>query len=228
MRLLAGGAGVAIGTYAACVGVAWFRFGNASPISTDDRDDVLDRFMPVYDVVERHRVRIAAPAAITLTAAKEHDLREPRLIRAIFKVREVALGATPDDHRAPTGLLAEALSLGWGILAESPAHEVVVGAITKPWEANVTFHAVAPDQFEPFWQRGYVKIAWNLRVDAVGESDAIFRTETRAIAMGAVARAKFRRYWAFASPGVSLIRSLSLVSLKRDAERRADVASSLW
>ncbi len=67
--------------------------------------------MPVYDVVERHHVRIAAPADAVLAAACTQDLWQSRVTRAIFRAREIVLGATPsfdlilpDDRRAvPTG-----------------------------------------------------------------------------------------------------------------------------
>ena len=49
----------------------------------------------------------------------------------------------------------------------------------------------------------------------------MFRTETRAVATDQRARARFRKYWAFASPGIVLIRWLSLRPVKREAERRA-------
>jgi hypothetical protein len=52
----------------------------------------------------------------------------------------------------------------------------------------------------------------------------MFRTETRALATDATARARFRRYWAFASPGIALIRRLSLRPLRAEAERRARTA----
>ena len=67
----------------------------------------------------------------------------------------------------------------------------------------------------------YVKIVWTLRADAIGADASIFRTETRAIATDATARAKFRRYWSFLSPGIILIRWASLSPLKAEAERRA-------
>lgn len=51
-----------------------------------------------------------------------------------------------------------------------------------------------------------------------------FRSETRAVATDADARARFRNYWAFVSPGVSLIRRLSSGPMKREAERRAACA----
>jgi hypothetical protein len=177
--------------------------------------------MPSYDVAERHHVRIAAPSALTLAAAREVDLQGSPLVRAIIKAREVILGATPDDRPRLRGLLAEVQSLGWGVLAEVPQREVVVGAVTKPWEANVTFRALPPDRFAAFSEPGYVKIAWTLRAESIGTTDSIFRTETRAVATDATARAKFRRYWSFLSPGIILIRWAILGPLKSEAERRA-------
>jgi hypothetical protein len=220
-RWLAAGLGVAVAAYGAYVGMTWCRYGDAAPPSSEEQDPLLDRFMPSYDVAERHRVRIAAPSALTLTAAREVDLQGSPLVRAIIKAREVILGATPDDRPRLRGLLAEVQSLGWGVLAEVPQREVVVGAVTKPWEANVTFRALPPDQFAAFNEPGYVKIAWTLRAESIGTTDSIFWTETRAVATDATARAKFRRYWAFLSPGIILIRWAILGPLKSEAERRA-------
>jgi hypothetical protein len=50
----------------------------------------------------------------------------------------------------------------------------------------------------------------------------MYRTETRAVATDASARAKFRWYWSRLSPGIWLIRRLSLHPLKTAAERRTD------
>jgi hypothetical protein len=222
IRWLAAGVGLAAGAYAAYVGITWCRYGRVSPsTSPDEEDGLLDRFMPVYDVVERHRVRVAAPAEVTLAAARDMDLFDMPLVRALFKAREVLLGATADDRRLPSGLLAEAQALGWSVLAEAPGREIVVGSVTKPWEANVTFRALRPDEFSAFHEPDYVKIVWTLRADPIGATASIFRTETRAVATDPAARAKFRRYWSFLSPGIILIRWISLGPLKAAAERRA-------
>jgi hypothetical protein len=224
-RRVAAGAGViAAGAYAAYAAVTWYRYGRIPHGERDARDDLLDRFMPTYEVVERHRVGVAAPAAVTLAAAREQDLLGLPLVNAIFKAREIVLRARSDGRSQPRGLLAAVQALGWGILAETPDREVVVGAVTKPWEPNVTFHALPPEEFAAFSQSGFVKIAWTLRADPVDHETSIFRTETRAVATDATARARFRRYWAFASPGIALIRRLSLRPLKREAERLARMA----
>jgi hypothetical protein len=221
MRLFAAGAGIAAGAYATYVAVTWYRYGTAARASADEQDELLDRFMPGYDVVERHSVRVAAPAAVTLEVARDMDLLRSGVARALFKARELILGASPDDRPRPRGLLAEVLALGWVVLAEVPGREIVVGAVTKPWTPNVTFRSVPPDDFAGFNEADYVKIVWTLRADAVGPAESIFRTETRAIATDPGARTKFRRYWSFLSPGTFLIRWMSLGPLKTEAERRA-------
>ena len=219
-RWSAAGLGVAAAAYGAYVGITWYRYGHASPPSPEEQDPLLDRFIAAYEVVERHHVRIVAPAAVTLAAARETELQGSGLVRTIIKAREVILGATPDDRPRPRGLLAEVQSLGWGVLAEVPEREVVVGAVTKPWETNVTFRALPSDRFAAFSEPGYVKIVWILRAEPVSPTESVFRTETRAIATDPSARAKFLRYWSFLSPGIILIRWAVLGPIKKEAERR--------
>ena len=223
-RALAVGAGVAAGAYATYAGIAWFRYGRARMPGPDDRDELLDRFMPAYDVVERHRIHVAAPAAVTLAVAKEQDLLQSGLTRAIFKAREVFLCAAPAASEPPRGLLEATQAMGWGVLADVAGKEIVMGAVTRPWEPNVAFRALPPDEFASFCEPGFVKIAWTLRADDAADGTSVFRTETRAVATDAAARYLFRRYWAFVSPGIAAIRALSLRPVRRAAEDRASRA----
>jgi hypothetical protein len=225
-RCVAAAAGCVLAGYAAYAGMAWYRYGQITRPHDEDRDVLLDRFMPAYEVVERHHVRVHAPAAVVLEAAFEQDLQQSAIIRSIFKARELVLGATPDEVKRPRGLIAFCRSLGWGVLADETGHEIVMGAVTQPWVANVVFRPIAPGRFASFDEPDYVKIVWTLRADSVSDRESIFRTETRVATTDAGARAKFRRYWAFASPGIGLIRWLSLGPLKRDAERRARIATA--
>src|SRR6185503_17742295 len=96
--------------------------------------------------------------------------------------RELLLHAKGEREEVSRPLVKECLSLGWGLLAEEPGRELVMGAVTRPWEA-------------------------------------IAHTETRVLLTDAVARSRFRRYWALVSPGVVLIRRQSLRIVKADAER---------
>jgi len=213
--------GVAAGAYAAWVSATWLRYGHPAAPSGDDADPLLDEFMPVYEVAERHHTRVAAPADVTFAAACEQDLMALPMVRAIFKAREIVLGAEPDTVTRPRGLLAMTQSIGWGVLAEVPGREIVMGAVTQPWYANVVFRPLPPDEFMAFDEPDYVKIAWTLRADAAGPNASVFRTETRVVTTDAAARAKFRWYWARFSPGIQLIRWQSLGPVRREAERRA-------
>ena len=215
------GLGVAATAYATYAAVTWWRYGHAARPTVESDDPMLDRFMPIADVAERHHIRVEAPAEMTFASACEMDALQSPIIRAIVKTREVLLGSEPDTAVRPRGLLASATSMGWGVLAEVPGREVVMGAVTQPWQANVTFRALPPDEFAAFSEPGYVKIAWTLRSDPIGSTQSIFRTETRAIATDAVARTKFRRYWSLLSPGIIAIRWMMLTPVKADAERRA-------
>ena len=224
LRWLGLGIGAAGATYGALAALSWARYGRAPEAAGEDRDELLDRFIPTYDIVERHHIRVQAPAATTLAAAREQDLMALPAIRAIFRARELALGSKPDDRPQPRGLLAAMLALGWGILAEIPDREIVVGSVTQPWEPNVVFRALPASEFAAFSAPGFVKIVWTLAVRPLDDGASIFRTETRAVATDATARTRFRRYWAFVSPGIAMIRRLSLRPLKRAAEQRARTA----
>jgi len=210
-------AAAAYGTY---VGIAWYRYGNVAPSAAGQEDPLLDRFLPVYEIVERHQIHVAAPAAVTLDVARDIDLQASPVVRTIIRAREIILGSTPNGRARRRGLLAETQSLGWGVLAEVPGREVVVGAVTRPWEANVTFRALPPEQFAAFREPGYVKIAWTIRADPITASESVFRTETRAVATDSTAQTRFRRYWSFLSPGIIVIRWALLGPLKKEAERR--------
>jgi hypothetical protein len=217
----AAGMGVGVAAYATYAGVKWLQYGRVGPSKDEDDDDeLLDEFMPTYDVVDRHHTHVQAPPEVTFAAACEIELQASPLVRAIFKGRELLLGTTPDDVDRPRGLVALTESLGWGVLAEIPGREVIIGAVTQPWEANVVFRHVAPQEFSEFHEPGYVKIAWTLRADPIGEQHSIFRTETRATATDLDARIRFRRYWSFLSPGITLIRRTMLNSLRVEALRR--------
>lgn len=220
VKWTAGTLGLATGAYATYVGMTWLRYGHPAASTDEDADPLLDRFVPVYEVAERHHIRVAAPADITFAAACEQDLMALPVVRAIFKARELVLAADADTGARPHGLLVFMKSIGWGVLADVPGR-VVMGAVTQPWEANVVFRSLPPDEFLTFNEPDHVKIVWTLRVVPTSTAESVFRTETRVVSTDATARSKFRWYWARFSPGIILIRWLSLGPLRRAANYSA-------
>jgi hypothetical protein len=220
LKAFAIAAGVGCAAFAGYVATAWFRYGRAPRRRLRDAaDPLLDRFTPEYDVYERHAIAVAAPPDVTWAAAKAMELQSPRAVRAIFKARELIMRAKADPTPRPRAFLDQMRSIGWGPLAELPDRQVVMGAVTKPWEANPVFRPLPPDQFATFAEPDHVKIAWTIAVTPTPDGGSVFRTETRAVAIGAAARRKFRLYWSLLSPGIILIRSFLVRALKRTAER---------
>lgn len=220
LRCLAAGAGLATALYATRAGLTWLQYGHPPGPDTSEVDRLLDEFIPAYEVVERHQVRVAAPAAIALAAACDMDLAQSPIIRAIFKTRELVLGAKPDEVRSPRTLLAWAKELGWAVLAEIPDREVVLGAVTRPWDANPVFRPLPAQEFAGFDEPGFAKIVWTLRADPISDTESVARTETRVTTTDRAARKAFRRYWSLVSPGVEVIRWISLRLVKKEAEGR--------
>lgn len=218
-RMIAGSATAAILAGVGYGAVTWYRYGRVG--QSGDEDELLDRFMSDCEVRERHQVRVAAPAPVTFASARGLELHRSPLIRGIFRARELVMGAAAVRDRTPRRpFLEEVLSLGWRILAEEPDREIVVGAVTQPWKADVVFRGIAPDEFATFDEAGYVKIAWTLAATPLGPHDSVFRTETRARATDPDSRARFRRYWTVVSPGIRLIRRETLRLVKSEAEAR--------
>jgi hypothetical protein len=224
LKAATGGLALLAMPYAAYVAATWFRYGRApTPSQAADGDDasLLDRFMPTCEVAERHEIGVEAPAELTFAAARDMDVNRSALVRTLFAVRTLPSRLRGESPRqSSTPLLVETLALGWRILAETPERQVIVGAVTQPWRAEVTFRGVDPEAFADFAEPGYAKIVWTLEAVPLGPTASLFRTETRVSTTDRRSRALFRRYWAVFSPGILLIRRQALKLVKAEAERR--------
>lgn len=219
---VAAGAGAAIGLgWAGYAARTWSRYGRVVP--GHGRATLLDRYMPTYEVREMHQTRVAAPAELAWQAACELSLTRSPVARALFRARQVILGGQRGEP-AGKALMEEALSLGWRVLSEIPGREMVFGAVTQPWKADVRFRGLPSEEFVGFREPGYVKIAWAIAVEPGRPDRSVFRTETRAIATDPESRERFRRYWAIFSPGILLIRREMLRGVRSEAHRLAAVS----
>jgi hypothetical protein len=131
------------------------------------------------------------------------------------------MGGERSKREYPPAFLDEVLDQGWRVLAEEPGRELVIGAVTQPWKADVEFRGLAPEEFAAFREPGYAKIVWTLAVKPLGEKESVFTTETRVATTDAESRFQFRRYWSVFSPGILLIRYETLRLVRREAERVA-------
>lgn len=180
----------------------------------------LDRFIPAADFGDRHETIVRAPASVAFETAASFDLTSIPLVKAIFWLRGKVLGATAPPPTMPAGLVAATSAIGWGELSRVEGRELVMGAVTAPWMADVTFRSVPPDQFAAFAEPDLVKIAWTIEAEPLDSERSLLATETRVVATDEEARRKFRRYWLVFGAGIVLIRLLALPAMRRAAEKK--------
>ena len=214
---IAAGAGAAALTYGGFAMTNWLRYGRrpALPVTT------LAQFIAEPEVSERHRLIVDALPENVFNVACNLETEDSKIARLLFATRAFFMGAKNAKPALPRPLVEQFKAIGWTVLAETPGHEIVFGAVCKPWEGDVTFRPVPAEEVAAFAEPGFTKIAWGITVDRVGGLRTLIRTETRVSTTDEESRRRFRRYWAFVAPGVGLVRRELLRMIKRQAEKSA-------
>ncbi len=180
---------------------------------------LLDAFIPLPDIEERHEILVSASAPVVFEAARDFDIQSIAAVQAIFWLRGRLLGARSGPRRS-TGFIADMLALGWQRLGEQSGSYFIAGAACQPWKADVKFMPIRVEDFASFREPDLVKIAWSLEVEPLSEGQTRLSTETRAVATDDSARRKFRSYWRRFRIGIVTIRRLLLSAIRRAAEAR--------
>ena len=196
---------------------------------------LLDRYLPQYDVTETHAVIIDADTDLTWQAIRRSDLSRSAVIRVLLELRSLpnrlqrVLTRQPPGPARPPLTLDDMQRAGFLLLGEWPGREIVFGTVVQPWKA-VTDEEPAPQagpgRFAAFDTPGYVKVAFNIRVEPYGSGRALITTETRTAATDPASLRRFARYWLLVGPFSALIRRLTLRIVKSDAERRPGLTSN--
>ena len=204
--------------YAGWVASTWLSYGRTRREHTGD--PAIAGFMPDYEVRVEHRVSVSVPADVAMQAVRNANVEASPLVRLLFNARAVFMGARPRAAANPLAFVAQMQALGWAMLADDD-RRIILGTVTKPWEAEVVFRRVEPAEFAAFDEPGYAKIVVALDVEEREPARSIVRTETRVVTTDSQAREKFRAYWATILPGVLLVLLVLLSLVKRDAENLA-------
>lgn len=186
---------------------------------------LIQKYLPDFEYREYRATLVAVPPEKAYQTMRSLDLNDSWLIRAIFATRRFLYGifSKPKQttNSAGFGSLVEwALTLGWSVLEEVPNRELVVGALTKPWEADVVFQGLSGPDFVAYNEPGFAKIAWNIAVQEEKPGVTQLSSETRVALTDQVARHKFRYYWLLFNPGIRFIRWLALRMVERDLKHK--------
>ncbi len=187
---------------------------------------LLDRYLPRYDVTETHAVIVEATTDATWQILRGCDLARSPVIRALLEIRSLPnrirqiLNGQPAARARPPLTLDDMARAGFVLLGERPGREIALGTIVQPWKAvtdSIRQPQVDPDGFAAFDSPGFVKVAFNVRVEPYGRGRSLLTTETRTAATDAVSLRRFSRYWLLVGPFSALIRRLMLRIVKTDA-----------
>jgi len=157
----------------------------------------LDEFMPRWQFVEKHEIRIAAPQREIYWAIRKVTAGEIRFFRFLTAIR--CLGRCREKESilhapAEKPIIDVALKSGFMVMVDDFPRELAIGT------------HVAPQTFA----------VMNFRIDPDGH----VTTETRVFARTEGARRKFAIYWRLIRPGSGIIRRSWLEAIKRRAEAK--------
>jgi len=193
---------------------------------------LLDGLIPAPALLEVNEVVLDMPIERAWEVVRHVDLGRSRVVRALFKLRELPARLTGEAAESvPLTLRIDDLRStvarpGFQILGEDPPREVAVGAIGKVWLADIPFvHVPGSAAFLSFSAPGYAKVAWALRLSPAEGGRTTVAVEVRVAATDEASWKSFRRYFRLIGPASRFIRRLLLDDLAR-AEGRPDATEN--
>jgi hypothetical protein len=174
---------------------------------------LIDDFLPVYDVTERHQALIVSGSVDEVYAAvRRLDMSSARITPWLFRLRGM---------QTPTALtLDQLLKMRFILLGERVNEELLLGVVGKFWKPCGDLRRLDVEGYRAFDEEGYAKAAWNFSLAQRSADRVLLRTETRVRCMDARSRRRFRLYWRLVGPFSGLIRMEMLREIKRQVESK--------
>ena len=169
---------------------------------------LIDDFLPKYDFVETHDIKISASAETVFGVMDKVDLCESPIIRALFFLRGL-----PNAKLR----LRDLQKSRFEILGIRENKELLLGLAGKFWTLRGEMQEVNANNFREFDKKGFAKAVWNFSVDGSGNETRL-TTETRVRCLDDASRRSFGFYWTFIQPFSGLIRNEMLKIVKKKAE----------
>lgn len=185
----------------------------------------LDKFLPVFQFSEIHRIAIRATDAEIFYAIENLKLSEiSPVVNWLFALRQLPskLTGKPTLTNDNNQILLDSMkSMGFFPLATGNK-EIVMGFIGQFWKpkSGKIVQISAPEYFISPSPPDYAKAAMNFIVSKNNKSrETLLTTETRINVPDKKNRRKFRIYWSVIYLGSALIRRLWLHAIKKKAEK---------
>ena len=186
-----------------------------------NRRMLIDSFAPNPDAAETHRIAIAAPPEVVYRTLWTADLGHSPIIKLLLALRSlpgfIAHHSLPENQAIT---LQTIIDSGFGLLAEDPDQELVLGVTGRFWRAAGNLSPFDRADFEKPVAAGFARAVWNFSLRDSQHDRTILATETRIICGDDSSRRKFRVYWILVRPFSGLIRQLMLRAVKHECESR--------
>jgi hypothetical protein len=181
---------------------------------------LIDSFAPNPDAVEVHSIAINASREKVYDALWTGDLGGSLIIKLLLLVRSLpglVMHRSSPRPRNQEITLQTLIDSGFGVLAEKPGEEIVLGVTGKFWRPTGNLSPFRRDDFDHAVSPGVARAVWNFSVSESRNGLTILSTETRVTCGDAASRRKFRAYWFFVRPFSGLIRRLMLNNVRKAA-----------
>ena len=172
--------------------------------------DLLDEFLPEYDVSDSVARAVAADRDSTWRALVSADLVEVGRRRPLAAVLgfsrllpELASSllhgegtpVQPDHLRLKDTTQSPAIDGGWMLLGEREPEELALGLVGKFWRPVIEYAELEASHFSGFSEPGWAKTVYDLRLTRVDEARTLLTGTMRTATTDDRARRWFRRYW---------------------------------
>ena len=180
---------------------------------------LIDSFAPNPDAIETHRININASPGVVYRALWTADLGRSPVIKFLLALRSLPefilhpFRSLPRDRKITLQTLIDA---GFGVLAEQPGKEIVLGVSGRFWRPTGNLSPFNRADFDAPVSAGLARAVWNFHVEEGADDQTTLSTETRVICGDRRSRRKFRAYWFFVRPFSGLIRRIMLRGVRRE------------
>jgi len=176
----------------------------------------IDSFAPNPDAVETHSIDIAVSREVVYRALWTTDIGGSIAIKLLLVLRSlpefVMRGSRPRNSEVNLQTLIDS---GFGVLAEKPGEEIVLGVTGRFWRPTGNLSPFKREDFDQPVPPGIARAVWNFSVNETGDGHTVLSTETRVTCGDPASRRKFRVYWFFVRPFSGLIRRLMLRAVRQ-------------
>lgn len=200
--------------------------------------ELLERYLPVYDVSDSVACVVAANLGTTWEALVDADLievgRKHPMVAVLGFARMLPEFAghllhgecapdQPERLRLKETTHLSATEGGWILLGERETDELALGLVGKFWRPVIEYAPVEAEEFRGFSEPGWAKTVYDLNVSRIDGRRTLLTATMRTATTDDRARRWFRRYWTLGVGSGAHVLVDGLLDSVRD---RAEAAAS--